>query len=590
MSTYRHITDLVKQNSLKYVIGVLLLTAIAGLRLIAPWIIGVLIDQIVAKTLTLDFTISMMLLIFGVEVIIFIFRFFWRKLIAGSARYIETALREKLFIQLEKLGANFYIENKTGDLMARATNDLKAVRRALGMGVVMITDAIVITLMTIGIMAYKISPNLTFYALIPLPIMALIITIFGPVVQRRFKRVNEAFSNLSERVRETFSGIRIIKTFVREDAFVEQFNIENQNMLKRNLQLVHIFGLFFPLIQFVAASTLAIAIYFGGSSVLQGQLSLGEFVSFITYLALLTWPFMAIGWVINVLQHGIASLKRINQILDAEPAINDTESNSEITRLYGDIEFRNLSFCYPKQVIPTLKHISFSIKRGQKLAIVGATGSGKTTIANLLLRLYNAPRGTIFIDGQDIRHIPLESLRQHIGYVPQNSFLFSQTIRQNIAITDPETKDKKIARYAKIAAINSEIEAMPEGYDTMLGERGVNLSGGQKQRIAIARALIKNPDMIILDDALSAVDSKTEEIILNHLKEELKDKTSIIITHRLSSISDADVIVVLKNGHIAQIGDQQSLMQEDGYYRETFLKQQLEMRIAHYGTEVQDER
>ncbi len=335
---------------------------------------------------------------------------------------------------------------------------------------------------------------------------------------------------------------------------------------------------------------MAIAIYFGGSSVLHGQLSLGEFVSFITYLALLTWPFMAIGWVINVLQHGIASLKRINQILDAEPAINDTESNSEITRLYGDIEFRNLSFCYPKQVIPTLKHISFSIKRGQKLAIVGATGSGKTTIANLLLRLYNAPRGTIFIDGQDIRHIPLESLRQHIGYVPQNSFLFSQTIRQNIAITAPETKDKKIARYAKIAAINSEIEAMPEGYDTMLGERGVNLSGGQKQRIAIARALIKNPDMIILDDALSAVDSKTEEIILNHLKEELKDKTSIIITHRLSSISDADVIVVLKNGHISQIGDQQSLMQEDGYYRETFLKQQLEMRIAHYGTEVQDER
>ncbi len=239
MSTYRHITDLVKQNSLKYVIGVLLLTAIAGLRLIAPWIIGVLIDQIVAKTLTLDFTISMMLLIFGVEVIIFIFRFFWRKLIAGSARYIETALREKLFIQLEKLGANFYIENKTGDLMARATNDLKAVRRALGMGVVMITDAIVITLMTIGIMAYKISPNLTFYALIPLPIMALIITIFGPVVQRRFKRVNEAFSNLSERVRETFSGIRIIKTFVRfpADSIRRRFDLGNRHLLWRQQRL-----------------------------------------------------------------------------------------------------------------------------------------------------------------------------------------------------------------------------------------------------------------------------------------------------------------------------------------------------------------
>ncbi len=587
MDTYRHITDLIKQNSWKYVVGILLLTAIAGLRLIAPWIIGLLIDQIVAKTLTFDYTISMLAIIFGVEVIIFTFRFFWRKLIAGSARYVETSLREKLFIQLEKLGANFYIDNKTGDLMARATNDLKAIRRALGMGVVMMTDAIVITFMTIGIMAYKISPDLTFYALIPLPIMALIITVVGPIVQRRFRRVNEAFSKLSERVRETFSGIRIIKTFVREDAFVDQFNIENQNMLNRNLQLVHIFGLFFPLIQFVASSTLAIAVYYGGSSVLQGQLSLGEFVSFITYLALLTWPFMAIGWVINVLQHGIASLKRINQILNAVPAINDAESNSEITRIYGDVAFKNLSFCYPKEVIPTLKHISFSIKRGQKLAIIGPTGAGKTTIANLLLKIYNAPRGTIFIDGQDIRQIPTQILRQHIGYVPQNNFLFSQTIRENIAISDPETKDKKIARYAKIAGISAEIEDMAEGYETMLGERGVNLSGGQKQRISIARALIKNPDMIILDDALSAVDSKTEELILNHLKEELKDKTSIIITHRLSSICDADVIVVLKNGHITQIGNHESLIEEDGYYRETFLKQQLETRIVHYTTEAQ---
>ncbi len=586
MNTYRHIADLIKKNSWKYVIGILLLTAIAGLRLFAPFAIGLLVDGIVDKSLTFEYTVGLLTVIFAVELVIFIFRFFWRKLIAGSARYIETALREKLFIQLENLDINYYIDNKTGDLMARATNDLKAVRRALGMGVVMITDAIVITVMTIFVMAFMISPQLTLYALIPLPIMALIITVVGPIVERRFKRVNEAFSNLSERVRETFSGIRIIKTFVGEAAFAERFNVDNQNMLKRNLELVRVFGLFFPLIQFVASSTLLIAVYFGGNGVLQGQLSLGEFVSFITYLALLTWPFMAIGWVINLLQHGIASLKRINQILDAKPMIDDADADASIARIYGDIEFKNVSFCHPGAIIPTLKHVSFSIKRGQKLAVVGPTGSGKTSVANLLLRLYNAPRGTVFIDGQDIRQIPLATLRQHIGYVPQNSFLFSRTIRDNIALSDGETKDKKIVHYARIAAIGSEIEAMPDGYDTMLGERGVNLSGGQKQRISIARALIKNPDMIILDDALSAVDSKTEELILNRLKDELKDKTSIIITHRLSAIGDADVIVVLKNGYIAQIGNHETLIEQAGYYRETFLKQQLETRIAHYGKEA----
>ncbi len=586
MNTYRHISDLLKKNRVKYVVGILLLVLIAVLRLVTPWLIGVLVDLIVAKTLTLTITIKFAALILGVEAIIFGCRFLWRKLISGSARHIEAALREKLFIQFEKLDANYYINHKTGDLMARATNDLNAIRRALGMGVVMITDAVVITLATIGVMAFVISPKLTLYALIPLPIMAAIITLVGPIVQRRFKHVNEAFSSLSERARESFSGIRIVKTFVREEAFVGQFNIDNQNMLDRNLQLVRVFGLFFPLIQFVASTTLAIAVFFGGNSVLAEQISLGEFVSFITYLSLLIWPFMAIGWVINLLQHGLASLKRINQVLDAKPAVSDSAANQAIKRIHGDIEFRNLSFSYPSQVVPTLKHLNFSVKRGQKLAIIGPTGSGKTTLANLLLRLYNPPQGTIFIDGQDIRQIPLSTLRKNIGYVPQNNFLFSQTIRQNIAITDDSTKDKKVSRYAKIASIGNEIDNMPLGYDTMLGERGVNLSGGQKQRVSIARALIKNPELVILDDALSAVDTKTEESILLHLEEELKDKTSIIITHRVSAVSDADVIVVLKEGYVVQIGDHQHLMAEPGYYRELFLKQQLETRIAHYGDEA----
>ncbi len=586
MNTYRHIGDLLKKNRIRYLIGVFLLLVIAVLRLITPWVIGVLVDLIVAKKLTAQDMLKVATLILSVEAVIFGCRFLWRKLISGSARYIEAALREKLFVQFERLDANFFINHKTGDLMARATNDLTAIRRALSMGVVMVTDAIVISLATIGVMAVVISPRLTLFALIPLPIMAIIITLVGPIVQRRFKRVNEAFSSLSERARETFSGIRIVKTFVREEAFVDQFNIDNQNMLNRNLQLVRVFGLFFPLIQFVASTTLAIAVYFGGNSVLASQISLGEFVSFITYLGMLIWPFMAIGWVVNLLQHGLASLKRINQILDAEPTVSDGATNQDIKRLHGDIEFKNLSFCYPSNIIPTLKHLNFSIKRGQKLALLGPTGSGKTTLANLLLRLYNAPQGTIFIDGQDICTIPLSTLRKNIGYVPQNNFLFSQTIRQNIALTDETTKDKKIARYAKIASIGYEIDDLPAGYDTILGERGVNLSGGQKQRVSIARALIKNPEIVILDDALSAVDTKTEESILNQLKEELKDKTSIIISHRISTVSDADVIVVLNAGHIIQIGDHASLMAEKGYYRDLFLKQQLETRIAHYGDEA----
>lgn len=582
MNTFRHISDLIKQNAWRYLLGIALLIAIDLFQLVPPWVIGSIVDKIVDQSLTPDYIIDMVSIILALEIVVLTCRYFWRIMITGSSRAIETALRQKLFGHLENMSANYYINHKTGDLMARATNDLNAIRMALGMGVIMITDAIFLTITTVTIMMTQIDVTLTLYALIPLPILATIIGVMGPVIQRRFKRVNEAFSNLSERAREAFSGIRIVKTFVRESAVVDTFNVDNEQMLKRNFQLVSIWGAMFPLIAFVASTSVVIALYFGGFSVLDGQISLGKFVSFIAYLGLLTWPFMAIGWVINVLQRGMASLKRVNEILDEKPEVNDCESNSEVTKLYGDIEFKDLSFVYPGQTIPTLKHLSFKVKSGQTLAILGRTGCGKTTIANLLLRQYNPPRGSLFIDGHDIRNIPLSILHSHIGYVPQNNFLFSQTIRQNIAITDDETKEKKVARYAKVAAISKEIESLPAGYDTMLGERGVNLSGGQKQRVSIARALIKNPDMVILDDALSAVDTKTEESILTHLKSELKDKTTVIITHRISTVMHADVIVVLKDGYISQIGNHETLVATDGYYKDLYQKQQLEARIENY--------
>ncbi|MCK8061347.1 MULTISPECIES: ABC transporter ATP-binding protein [unclassified Fusibacter] len=582
MEIFRHIKDLLKQNIWRYALGVLLLIVIDAFQLVPPWIIGRIVDKLVAKDLPNDFLLLMVVTILALELVIAVCRYFWRVLITGGSREIETAIRQRFFGHLEKLSLDYYINNKTGDLMARATNDLNSVRMAFGPGVIMITDAIFLTLTTVTIMATQIDARLTFYALIPLPILAVIIAVLGPLIQRRHKKVSEAFSTISERAREAFTGIRIIKTFVRERAIVDEFNKDNHQMLKRNLQLVSVWGFMFPMIGFIASTSVVLAIYFGGQTVLSGHITIGEFVTFVTYLGLLTWPFMAIGWVINVLQRGVASLKRINDILDAKPDINDDESNEEVTRLFGDIELKDLSFTYPNDAIPMLKHLSFKVKRGQTLAILGRTGSGKTTLANLLIRLYNAPRGTLFIDGHDIRNIPLKLLRDHIGYVPQNNFLFSQSIKENIAITDDDTKLKKVTHYAKLANIGAEIESLPNGYDTMLGERGVNLSGGQKQRISIARSLIKNPDLVILDDALSAVDTKTEESILTHLKSELKDKTAIIIAHRISSIKHADQIIVLDNGYLSQIGTHDELLSQDGFYRELFEKQQLEERIASY--------
>lgn len=582
MGLSRHIQDLLKQNLWRYILGVIVLIGIDAIALVPPWFVGEIVDDLVAKSLTLSNLLWMMVIIVILEAVALVCRFLWRLWITGASREIETGIRQRMFGHLEKLSLNYYINNKTGDLMARATNDLNAVRMALGMGVIMITDAIFMTITTVGIMIWKIDGRLTVFALMPLPLLALVIAFMGPLIQNRHKEVNESFSTLSERAREAFSGIRIVKSFVREASIVDVFNQDNQNMLKANLKMVSLWGIMFPLIGFLASTSVVIALYFGGQDVLNGTLTMGQFVTFITYLGILTWPFMAIGWVINVLQRGVASMKRINEVLDAKPDINDDESDEGITRLYGDIVVNDLSFTYPNDALPTLKHVSFSVKKGQTLAILGRTGSGKTTLVSLLLRLYNPPRGTIFIDGHDIRRIPLELLREHIGYVPQNNFLFSKSIRDNIAISSEDTKLKKIGYYAKIANIATEIEALPQGYDTLLGERGVNLSGGQKQRVSIARALIKNPDMTIFDDALSAVDTKTEDAILTHLKSELKDRTTLIVAHRISSIAHADHIIVLKDGFLSQSGTHQELVTQDGFYRDLFEKQQLEERIASY--------
>ncbi len=582
MGLTRHIQDLLKQNLWRYILGIIVLIGIDAIGLVPPWFVGVIVDDLVAKSLTFSSLIWMMVIIVILEAIALVCRFLWRLWITGASREIETGIRQRMFGHLEKLSLNYYINNKTGDLMARATNDLNAVRMALGMGVIMVTDAIFMTITTVGIMIWKIDVRLTVFALLPLPLLALVIAFMGPMIQNRHKEVNESFSTLSERAREAFSGIRIVKSFVREAAIVDVFNQDNQKMLKANLKMVSLWGIMFPLIGFLASTSVVIALFFGGQEVLSGALTMGQFVTFITYLGSLTWPFMAIGWVINVLQRGIASMKRINEVLDAKPDINDDESDEGITRLYGDIVVTDLSFTYPNDALPTLKHVSFTVKKGQTLAILGRTGSGKTTLVSLLLRLYNPPRGTIFIDGHDIRRIPLELLREHIGYVPQNNFLFSKSIRDNIAISSEGTKLKKIGYYAKIANIATEIEALPQGYDTLLGERGVNLSGGQKQRVSIARALIKNPDMTIFDDALSAVDTKTEDAILTHLKSELKDRTTLIVAHRISSIAHADHIIVLQDGFLSQSGTHQELVTQDGFYRDLFEKQQLEERIASY--------
>jgi ATP-binding cassette subfamily B multidrug efflux pump len=538
------------------------------------------------------------LLIIAIALIKGIFQFLTRWVVIGISRDIEFDLRNDLFAHLERLSYSYYQRNRTGDIMARATNDLNAVRLLLGPAIMYSANTIVFSAGALGFML-AISPKLTLFAFLPLPIASIVIQYFGRRIHERFERIQAMFSDISARAQENFSGARVIRAYVQEQAEIAAFEGANQEYIRRSLGLVRLMGMLWPTLELMLGAAVVIVLWLGGRQVLLGKMNVGDFVAFNTYMVQLTWPVIALGWVINIFQRGTASLVRIQEILSQQPEIADETqvasrelraTNEQVARssqlealsLVGAIEFRNLNFAYNGASV--LKDINLRIPAGSSLAIVGPTGSGKTTLVNLIPRIYDAEPGTVLIDGRPVRQFPLDFLRRQIGFVPQETFLFSDTIRENIAYGISQEAGEPTLDEIKAAAeavnIAQDIEGFPEGYNTMVGERGITLSGGQKQRTAIARALLRSPRILILDDALSSVDTNTEDKILNHLREIMRGRTTIFISHRVSTVRNADSIAVLHQGRIVELGTHDQLIARNGYYTDLYNKQLLEEELA----------
>ncbi len=537
------------------------------------------------------FTYSALLLaVAGVKAI---FQYLTRWILIGVSREIEFDLRNDLFTHLERLSYSYYQRTRTGDIMARMTNDLNAVRMLVGPGIMYTANTVVFTAGAL-IFMLSISPKLTMFAFAPLPIVSIVVQYFGRKIHERFERIQAMFSDISARAQENFSGARIIRAYVQEEAEIDLFERENQEYVARSLKLVRLMGMLWPTLTTLLGVAIVIVLWVGGIEVIQHRITVGSFVAFNTYMVQLTWPVIALGWVINIFQRGTASALRIESILAEPPEITDAgvPLSGAPADIAGEIEFRNLSFHYGRTLQATehgpgrkhgdesvLRNVSLRIPAGTSLAIVGPTGSGKSTLVSLIPRIYDAAPGSVLIDGRPIREFPLELLRKNIGFVPQETFLFSDSIRENIAFGALDATDADVRRVAEAADIASDIESFPEGYKTLVGERGLTLSGGQKQRTAIARALIRNPRILVLDDALSSVDTQTEDRILNHLREIMQGRTTIFISHRVSTVRNADRIAVLHEGQIVEYGTHEELINRNGYYTELYNKQLLEEEL-----------
>jgi len=510
-----------------------------------------------------------------------LFQFLTRWIVIGISRDIEFDLRNDLFQQLERLAHSFYQRTRTGDVMARATNDLNAVRALLGPAIMYTANTLVFTAMALVFM-FQISPKLTLYAFLPLPIASIVIQYFGRQIHDRFEKIQAMFSEISARAQENFSGARVIRAYVQEEPEIRAFETANREYISRSLHLVRLMGMLWPTLELMLGIAVVLVLWLGGRQVLQNRITTGQFVAFLTYITQLTWPVIALGYVINLFQRGTASLGRIHEIMTAVPEIADTPEvaagGPPEREIGGTIEFRNLNFSY--EGTPVLHDINLRIPAGTSLAIVGPTGSGKTTLVNLIPRVYDTDPSSVMIDGIPIRSFPIDFLRANIGFVPQETFLFSDTIRENIAFGKEDATDAQIRAAADAANIATDIEGFPDGFQTIVGERGITLSGGQKQRTAIARAILRNPRILILDDALSSVDTHTEEKILNHLREVMRGRTTIFISHRVSTVQNADQIAVLHGGRIVEYGTHDELLARHGYYADLYDKQLLEEELA----------
>jgi ATP-binding cassette subfamily B protein len=514
-----------------------------------------------------------------------VFLFLTRWVLIGISRDIEYDLRNDLFRVLERQAPSYFQENRTGDIMARATNDLNAVRMLLGPAIMYSANTLLFTLGALAFMI-RISPWLTLLAFVPLPAASILVQYFGRKIHERFERIQAMYSDISAQVQENVAGARLVRAFAQENSEISAFEKANVEYVRRALRLVRLMGMLWPTLEFMLGLSLVVVLLVGGHEVVNARISVGAFVAFTTYMVMLTWPVIALGWVVNLVQRGTASVTRIHEILIAEPTISDATlpaTGPVTTEIRGDIEFRHLSFTYDNTTSPVLRDINLRIPAGSSFAIVGPTGSGKTTLVRLIPRLLEAQRGMLFVDGRSVMDYPLANLREALGFVPQETFLFSESIRENVAFGAPAATEEQILEAAATAHIRDEILEFPKGFDTLVGERGITLSGGQKQRTAIARALVRDPRILILDDALSSVDTFTEERILQGLAEAMRGRTTIFISHRVSTVRHADQIAVLVDGSIVELGTHDELVTRNGYYTQLHEKQMLEEELSVVG-------
>lgn len=555
-----------------YITGILALSLVSLLNLLPPRVIGEVIDQIASKDLTnLELAYQLFILVLS-ALAMYALRFVWRKYILGTANRLGRILRYRLFEHFTHMSPSFYQTYRTGDLMAHATNDINAVVGVAGGGVMSAVDASITALVTVLTMFFVLDWRLTLIAILPLPFMAWGTSLIGRKNHESFKAAQEAFSDLNNKVQESVSGIKVTKSFGYQDAETAAFARINQDVFKKNILAAKYNALFDPMVLIFVGLSYLLTLIFGGLFISQGQLTVGELVTFITYLDMLVWPLQAMGYLFNISQRGTVSYERIESLLAQESDV--IEVASPITDIKnGRLDYSIQEFAYDDR--PTLRDIHFSIEQGQTLGIVGVTGSGKTTLLRLLLREQDIQEGSIYLAGHDIRDYSLSALRSLIGYVPQDQILFATSIRDNIRFGNPSLSDEDVIAVTKLCGIYEDIMQMPDGFDTLVGERGVSLSGGQKQRLAMCRALILNPDILILDDSLSAVDAKTEHLILDNLKRERSGKTTLITAHRLSAVVHADLILVLDQGRVIESGSHQELLTQDGWYATTYQNQQL---------------